>query len=91
MGFTISDFWDTTPKEFCIIVDGYVDRKNQEEELMISQAYMISRWVWAKKLNLEEILNKSKPSKEMSDDQMMKMCKALNKLYGGKEVIENGN
>lgn len=53
--------------------------------MMITQAYMISRWVWAKKLNLEDILNKAKakPKKQMTDEQMMQMCMSLNRLFGG--------
>lgn len=57
---------------------------------MITQAYMISRWVWAKKLKLEDVLKSNKTKKEMTDDEMMKMCELLNKLYGG-EVRKNGN
>ena len=90
MGFAISDFWDCTIREFCIITEGYSDRKQQESDMIITHAYMVSRWVWAKKLNLENILKQSKPQKEMTDDQMMKMCMALNKLFGG-EVITDGN
>ena len=88
MGFNISDFWNTTPYEFSIIVDGYSERKQQEYDLSITQAYLISRWVWAKKLpSLENILNKKQPEKDMTDDQMMKMAMALNRLFGG-DVIE---
>lgn len=91
MGFSISDFWNTTPYEFSIIVDGYSERKQQEYDLSITQAYLISRWVWAKKLpSLESMLNKKESNKDMTDDQMMKMCMALNKLFGG-EVREDGN
>lgn len=60
-------------------------------DLAITQAYLTSRWVWAKKLpKLKKILNE-KPKKEvMTDDAMMKMCMSLNKLYGG-EVKKYGN
>ena len=88
MGFNISDFWNTTPYEFSIIVDGYSEKKQQEYDLSITQAYLISRWVWAKKLpSLENILNKKQSEKDMTDDQMMKMAMALNRLFGG-DVIE---
>lgn len=90
MGFSISDFWDTTPYEFSIIVEGYAERKQQDYDLAITQAYLTSRWVWAKKLpDLKKLLGKKEPKKPMTDDQMMQMAMALNKLYGG-EVIENG-
>lgn len=91
MGFAISDFWETTPFEFSIITSGYKTRREAEQEEMITQAYMISRLVWAKRLNLKELLNKTKSKEQMTDDAMMKICKALNQLYGGKEVIKDGN
>ncbi|WP_410496493.1 hypothetical protein QTL86_03505 [Cellulosilyticum sp. ST5] len=91
MGFAIGDFWDTTPYEFSIIAEGYAERKQQDYDLAITQAYLTSRWVWAKKLpDLKKLIGKKGPKKAMTDDQMMKMCMALNKLYRG-EVKENGN
>lgn len=90
MGFSISDFWDTTPYEFSIITDGYSERLKQDYELSITNAYLVSRWVWAKKLpDLKKILSQ-KEKKVMTDDQMKQMAIALNKLFGG-EVIESGN
>lgn len=87
MGFSISDFWNTTPYEFSIILDGYSERKKQEYDLVITQAYLTSRWVWAKKLpSLDNMLSK-KEQKHMTDEQMMKMAMALNNLFGG-EVIK---
>ena len=81
MGFSISDFWDTTPYEFSIILNGYAERKQQDYDLVITQAYLTSRWVWAKKLpGLEKILNKKETKENMTDEQMMKMAIALNKL-----------
>lgn len=79
-----------TPYEFNLVIEGYAERKQQEQEMMITQAYMISRWVWAKKLNLDNILKSAKPKKEMTDEQMMKICMSLNSLYGG-EVRKDGN
>lgn len=91
MGFSISDFWESTPYEFSIIVEGYADRKQQDYDLAITQAYLTSRWVWEKKLpDLKKLIGKKEPKKVMTDDQMKQMAMALNKLYGG-EVIENGN
>lgn len=91
MGFSISDFWNTTPYEFSIIVDGYSDRKQNEYDLAITQAYLISRWVWAKKLpDLKNLLGKQEPKKNMTDEAMMKMCMQLNKLFGG-EVVKDGD
>lgn len=90
MGFSISDFWDTTIYEFSVIQEGYAERKQQDYELSITQAYLTAKFIWTKKLpDLKKILGKKEPKKSMTDDQMMQMAIALNKLYGG-EVIENG-
>lgn len=90
MGFSISDFWDTTIYEFSVIQEGYVERKQQDYELSITQAYLTAKLIWAKKLpDLKKLLGKKEPKKSMTDDQMMQMAMALNKLYGG-EVIEHG-
>lgn len=91
MGFSISDFWDTTIYEFSVIQDGYLERKQQDYDLAITQAYLTAKLVWAKKLpDLKKLIGKKDHKEDMTDDQMMKMCMVLNKLYGG-EVIENGN
>lgn len=90
MGFSISDFWDTTIYEFSVIQEGYAERKQQDYELSITQAYLTAKLIWSKKLpDLRKLLGKKEPKKSMTDDQMMQMAMALNKLYGG-EVIENG-
>lgn len=89
MGFNIFDFWNTTPYEFSIIVQGYSEKQQQEYDSLITQAYLISRWVWAKKLpSLEDMLNKKQSNNKMSDNQMEKMAMALNKLFGGEVVNE---
>ena len=91
MGFSISEFWDTTIYEFSVIQEGYAERKQQDYDLAITQAYLTAKLVWSKKLpDLKKLIGKKEPKKVMTDDQMKQMAMALNKLYGG-EVIENGN
>lgn len=72
------------------MVEGYANKRKIEQQEMLAQAFYISRWVWAKKLKLEDILKRTEPKKPMTDEAMMKMCLALNKLYGG-EVVRDGN
>lgn len=73
-----------TPYEFSLIVDGYSERKQKEYDLMITQAYLTSRWVWAKKMpDLEKLLSKKQPNKQMTDEQMINMAMMLNKMFGG--------
>ena len=100
IGITINEFWEITPKELNIVLKGYRKRKEYEaeeysiklknEQMMLTiHAYQISRWVWAKKLDLKKILKDMEPKKEMSDDEMLKQVKLLNNLFGG-EVESDG-
>lgn len=52
------------------------------------QAYLTSRWVWAKDVPIEKILNNlelevEKEKKVMTDEQMLAQVKALNAMFGG--------
>ena len=82
----MSEFWDMTPDELNLSADFYAEKKKQEEHNMIMQAYLISRWVWAKDVPIEKILNElgtNKEKKEMTDEQMLAQVKVLNALFGG--------
>ena len=85
-----------TPYEFEISLRGYglaKEREAQEYKIKFEQehndrlvqAYLLSRWVWAKKVNLDEYMN-FKPKKRMTDEEMYSQVKALNAMFGG-EVI----
>jgi hypothetical protein len=50
----------------------------------IMQAYLISRWVWQKRVNVKKILNTDEQKKPMTDDEMLAKVKALNAMFGGK-------
>lgn len=84
IGISISEFWDITPFELNLLAKGYAKRKEAEQKESIYQAYLISRWVWQKKIDIEKILNSNiKPQKNMTDEQMLAKVKALNVLFGG--------
>lgn len=83
IGISISEFWDITPFELNLLAKGYAKRKEAEQKESIYQAYLISRWVWQKKINIEKILETKKESKVMTDDEMLAQVKALNALFGG--------
>lgn len=96
IGINISEFWDLTPYELIIAQRGFYKNKEREAEeynaklenqrvLMTIQAYQISRWVWAKKLDIKDILKDlEKPKqKEMTAEQMLAQVKMLNTLFGG--------
>ena len=83
MGISISEFNRMTPKEYFIYEKGHLDRVQLEQKQSAYQAYLISRWVWQKKIDIEKILETKQEKKEMTDDEMLKQVKALNRLFGG--------
>ena len=93
IGMPISEFWEITPFELNIAAESYTRRKQLDTELqrklLTIQAYQISRWVWAKKLDMNKILKEMEPKKEMTSDEMLRQVKALNALFGG-EVKQVG-
>lgn len=86
----MSEFWEMTPAELNLSAEIYAEKKKQEEQNIIIQAYLISRWVWAKNVPIEKILENmgnKKEKKEMTDEEMLNQVKILNNLFGG-EVKE---
>ncbi|HCL01205.1 MAG TPA: hypothetical protein DHW61_02130, partial [Lachnoclostridium phytofermentans] len=55
---------------------------------MFIQAYLISRWVWQKKVDIDKILNTKKSNKKMTNEEMLAQVKVLNSLFGGEVVID---
>lgn len=86
IGVPFSEFWDMTPSELNLAAKGFARRNEMEQKQSIYQAYLISRWVWAKRINIKKILeDPKKEKKQMSDDEMLKQVRILNKLFGGTE------
>lgn len=82
----MSEFWEMTPAELNLSAEIYAEKKKQEEQNMIMQAYLISRWVWAKEVPIEKILEDmgaTKEKKEMTDEEMLKKVMVLNTMFGG--------
>lgn len=83
-----------TPYELSVAVRGFCKHKEREAEeyqiklknerdLLYMQAFLISRWVWQKKVDIEKILNDKPAKKEMTDDEMLAKVKVLNTVFGG--------
>lgn len=72
-----------TPYQLNIVIDEYGKRRKAHQKDSIYQAYLISRWVWQKKINIEKILNTDEQKKIMTDQQMLEKVKALNAIFGG--------
>ncbi|MDD4564769.1 MAG: hypothetical protein PHE79_04760 [Eubacteriales bacterium] len=77
------DFWQITPYELNVAAKGFAKRKETEQKQSIYQAYLISRWVWQKKINIKKILNADEKKEPMTDEQMLERVKALNVALGG--------
>ena len=104
LGISTAEYDEMTPRQLRIRASAYAELKRLESEeygikfkneqkLLTMQAYEISRWVWAKKLNINQImkeLDKDYTQKEeMTDEQMLNQIKALNAMFGG-AVINDG-
>ncbi len=88
----MSEFWEMTPYELNLTANDYIEKQRtkykSEQKQLTYQAYLISRWVWAKDVNIEEVLEKIdeeeyKEKKIMTDEQMLNQVKVLNAMFGG--------
>lgn len=101
IGIGITEFEQITPYELVVAQRGFYKNKEREADeylaklknekaLLVQQALLISRWVWAKKItqkDIDEALGEEKKQKEMTAEQMLAQVKMLNTLFGG-EVRE---
>ena len=79
-----------TPKVLNIYLKAHNERQMNKIREDIYQAYLISRWVWQKKIDIEKILNQigaKEPKKVMTDETMFKQVQVLNRLFGGEVKI----
>lgn len=83
-----------TPKEFFIYVDAFNKRKEEKQKESLTLAYYNAMWTvqWLGKKSqqpkpLKKILDSIfKEKKPMTDEEMLKQAKVLNKMFGGKET-----
>ena len=84
IGIDYDKFLDITPKVLNIYAKAYEKEREFRQKESIYQAYLVSRWVWQKRVDIEKILNSNiKPQKNMTDEQMFAKVKMLNTLFGG--------
>ncbi len=86
IGMLITEFWEITPFELSMAARGYSKRQEQRQKESMYQAYLISRWVWAKKIDIKKYLGEDKPKRRMTDEEMLEKAKVLNALLGGTVV-----
>ena len=70
-----------------IAVKAYKDKEIKEQKAQVYQAYLISRWVWQKNINIKKILKDmdDEPKGPMTAEQMLEQVKSLNNMFGGEE------
>ncbi len=74
-----------TPRVLNIYLDENEEKQRYETKESIYQAFLISRFVWQKKVDIEAMINKidNPIKKEMTDEDMLQQVKILNKMFGG--------
>lgn len=68
-------------------IEGKTEIYKQLQKDLTYTAYLISRWVWSKKVDIDKILDHETYKKEMTPEEMLKKVKALNAMFGG-DVID---
>ena len=83
----MSEFWEMTIADLNIAVKAYKDKEIKEQKAQVYQAYLISRWVWQKNINIKKILKDmdDEPKGPMTAEQMLEQVKSLNNMFGGEE------
>lgn len=79
-----------TPRELAVYAQAYRQNAEQaqrekQQELYLC-ALLISRFVWSKKVPPFERVFGDGPSRDMSDEQMLRMAEALNRMFGGTDT-----
>mgnify|MGYP000955480197 CR=1 FL=1 len=87
----MSEFWDMTIADLNIAVKAYKDKEIKEQKAQVYQAYLISRWVWQKNINIKKILKDmdDEPKGPMTDEQMLAKVKTLNTMLGGEKACKS--
>lgn len=77
-----------TPYELNLHILEYNERKQQESEDKLVIAYMTAYLHRVKRMpSLKELVEKIKPKKPLTDDQMLAQIKAINAAMGGETKI----
>ena len=84
----MSEFWRMTPFELNVYAKAYARRREEAYDMDVLHAYLISRWVWARRLDVRKYLYSEK-QQDMTDADMLQKVKALNALMGGHTVQVN--
>lgn len=95
IGIPVSEFWEMTLDELNLYAKICFDKQKQDFKDRLSLEYYNAMWTiqWLGKKSqqpgaLKDILdNLYKEKNVMTDEQMFEQVKALNKMFGGEEII----
>lgn len=82
-GISYGEFLKLTPKVLNIYLNAYAENMEIKQKENIYQAYLVSRFVWKKKIDIKKMLSIKKEKKVMTDEQMFNQVKVLNAVFGG--------
>lgn len=82
-GISYGEFLKLTPRVLNIYLNAYAENREIKQKENIYQAYLVSRFVWKKKIDIKKMLSIKKEKKVMTDEQMFNQVKVLNAVFGG--------
>lgn len=82
-GISYGEFLKLTPRVLSIYLNAYAEDREIKQKENIYQAYLISRFVWKKKIDIKKMLDIKKEKKVMTDEDMLNQVKVLNMMLGG--------
>ncbi|WP_019534208.1 hypothetical protein [Paenibacillus ginsengihumi] len=80
---SVAEYNEITPHELMLAVEAYNDRRQQEREQMLTQAYLTAAWQRTRKLpKLKKVLEDSRPraaAKVQTPEQMLAITKMIHR------------
>ena len=78
-GMSISDFWESTPREIDIVIQAHIESRKEA----VALAWLNAAWQRCKKLpSLSSVIGTEKVNQ--TPEQMLEFIKHVNKKLGGK-------
>lgn len=88
MGISLRDYDEMTPHELNMHIEEYAAAQEGKQQNELALAWINAYLQRVKKMpKLKEITGKQLQKKKMTDEEMLEQIRALNKIFGGKEVI----
>jgi hypothetical protein len=86
VGISITEYNEMTPYELNLHILDFYEKQKQEREDKLTLTYLGAYWQRVEKLSiqhLKKVLDRDKPKKEMTNQEMLNEVKKLNAAFGG--------